>query len=147
MFFLFLGARELFDSPELERLAHALHIVQLRYPTLTLGQLSTLLRVGMAPQTQGQHVSVSDIVARSPGQKYPTIARQIELMGDGTTRHPGLELLEKEEDPNDRRTRWVAISEKGKMLLYELDLILAPDIVSSIGKDSAKPGGSSRNNA
>jgi len=137
MFFFLLGARELHDSPDLENFAHALEIVQLRYPTLTIGQLSTLLRVGMTPQKPGQNVSVSDIVQRSKGQKYPTIARQLELLGEGTARSPGLGLIEKEPDPNDRRNRWVAISEKGKNLLYEIDLILAPHIVQSIGKANA----------
>jgi DNA-binding MarR family transcriptional regulator len=141
MFFFFLGAREPFDSPELERLAHALHIVQLRCPNLTIGQLSTLLRVGMTPVQQGQNVSVSDIVAGSPGQKYPTIARQLEQLGEGTASNPGLRLIDKEPDPDDRRNRWVAISEKGKMLLYELDLILAPDIVSTIGQPRPEKAG------
>lgn len=134
MFFLFLGAREPLDSPQLERFAHALHIVQRRYPTLTLGQLSTLLRVGMTPTKEGQSVSVSDIVARSPGQRYPTVARQLEQLGEGTSRNPGLHLIDKEPDPDDRRNRWVGISEKGKQLLYELDLVLAPHIVGTVGQ-------------
>lgn len=141
MFFFFLGAREPFDSPELERFAHALDIVQRRYPAMTIGQLSTLLRVGLAPEGEGQYVSVSDIVAHSPGQKYPTIARQIDQLGDGTEKNPGLRLLEKESDPEDRRGRSVAISEQGKNLLYELDLILAPDIVKTIGQPKPVKGG------
>lgn len=138
MFFFLLGAREPHDSPALENFAHALHIVQLRYPTLTIGQLSTLLRVGMTPKGQGQNVSVSDIAAK--GQKYPTVARQLELLGEGTARIPGLGLIDKEPDPQDRRNRWVAISEKGKNLLYEIDLILSPHIVQSIGKARTHEG-------
>jgi DNA-binding MarR family transcriptional regulator len=134
MFFLFLGAREPFESPELERFAHALDIVQRRCPNLTIGQLSTLLRVGMVPAAEGQFVSVSDIVEHSPGQKYPTIARQLDQLGNGTAKSPGLGLIEKDVDPEDRRNRWVGISERGKLLLYELDLILAPDIVTTIGQ-------------
>jgi len=134
VFFFLLGAREPHDSPELENFAHALHIVQLRYPTMTIGQLSTLLRVGMTPKQEGENVSVSDIVAAAPGQKYPTLARQLELLGEGTSRHPGLQLIEKQTDPDDRRNRWVAISEKGKNLLYEIDLILAPEVAQSIDK-------------
>ncbi len=134
MFFFFLGAREPFESPELERLAHTLDIIQHRYPLMTIGQLATLLRVGLVPQKEGQYVSVTDIVAHSPGQKYPTVARQIDQLGEGTEKNPGLRLLEKESDPEDRRGRYVAISEQGKNLLYELDLILAPDIVKTIDK-------------
>ncbi|MCP8885032.1 hypothetical protein NIM87_16105 [Devosia sp. XJ19-1] len=134
MFFLFLGAREPFDSPQLENVAHALHIVQLRYPTMSLGQLSTLLRVGLVPDREGQFVSVSDVVAHAPGQKYPTIARQIDQLCDGTESRPGLRLLEKQSDPKDRRNRYVAVSERGKNLLYELDLVLAPEIVQTIGQ-------------
>lgn len=134
MFFFFLGAREPFDSPELERFSHALDIVQRRYPALTIGQLSTLLRIGMTPAEPGQCVSVSDVVARSPGQKYPTVARQIDQLGEGSEKSLGLKLVEKDVDPEDRRNRYVAISEQGKNLLYELDLILAPDIVKTIGQ-------------
>lgn len=142
MFFFFLGAREPFESPGLERFAHALDIVQRRYPAMTMGQLSTLLRVGLAPEGEGQYVSVSDVVAHSPGQKYPTIARQIDQLGDGTDKNPGFGLLEKQSDPEDRRSRYVAISEQGKNLLYELDLILSPDIVKTIGKPKqSKPRG------
>lgn len=127
MFFLFLGAREPFDSPELEHFSHALDIVQRRYPALTIGQLSTLLRIGMTPAGLGQSVSVSDVVARSPRQKYPTIARQIDQLGEGTEKSMGLKLVEKDVDPEDRRNRYIAISAQGKQLLYELDLILTPD--------------------
>jgi len=132
MFFLFLGAREVFESPELERFAHVLQTIQRRYPAITLGQLATLLKVGLTPQLEGEYVSVSDIVARSHGQAYPTIARQIDLLGSGAGNSPGLQLIDKAVDPNDRRGRYVAISERGKMLLQELDLILAPDIIESI---------------
>lgn len=141
MFFFFLGAREPFESPELERLAHALDIVQRRCPALTIGQLSTLLTVGLVPEEQGQFISVSDITDRSPGKKYPTIARQLDLLGEGTAKSPGLKLIEKTVDPEDRRNRFVAISEGGKNLLYELDLILAPDIVKSIGQPKPTEAG------
>lgn len=144
MFFLFLGAREVFESPELERFAHALHIVQLRYPGISIGQLSTLLRVGLAPAEQGQYVSVSDIVEQSPGQKYPTIARQLDQLGDGTEKAGGLGLVEKDIDPNDARNRHVAISEKGKNLLYELDLVLAPHIVNDFVKFKSSERGEPR---
>ncbi|MBJ7578424.1 winged helix-turn-helix transcriptional regulator [Devosia sp. MC532] len=129
MFFFFLGAREPHESQELERFSAALDIVQTRYPNMTLGQLSTLLRVGMTPQNAGENTSVSDIVAKTNGQKYPTVARQLDLLGEGTGQVPGMGLIEKETDPNDRRNRWVGISEKGKTLIYELDLILAPQIL------------------
>jgi DNA-binding MarR family transcriptional regulator len=130
MFFFFLGAREPYDSPALERFAHALKIVQLRYPSMTLGQLSTLMNVGMAPHGAGQSVSVSEIVAKSNGQKYPTVARQLDLLADGTDKAPGMKLIEKAVDPEDRRNRYVAVSEQGRNLLYELDLILAPEIAT-----------------
>ena len=132
MFFLFLGAREVFESPELERFAQALETLQRRYPAITLGQLTTLLKVGLAPQREGENVSVSDIVDRSHGQAYPTIARQIDLLGSGAGSNPGLQLIDKAVDPTDRRGRYVAISERGKMLLQELDLILAPEIIERI---------------
>ena len=45
MFFFFSGAREAFDSPELERLAKALETAQTRYPNMTMGMLGTLLRL------------------------------------------------------------------------------------------------------
>ncbi len=141
MFYFFLGAREPFDSPELERFAHAINIVQRRYPALTIGQLSSLLRVGMTPVEKGQNVSVSDIVEHSGGQKYPTIARQLDLLGEGTQKNPGMGLIEKGVAPSDKRTRWVAISERGKDLLYELDLILSPEIVKTIGQRKASEGG------
>lgn len=60
--------------------------------------------------------------------------RQLELLGEGTSRHPGLQLVEKQTDPDDRRNRWVAISEKGRNLLYEIDMILARKIAQSIDK-------------
>lgn len=140
MFFFFLGAREPLDSPELERFAHAIEVIQHRYPALTIGQLSTLLRVGMTPSAEGEHISVSDIVERSRDQKYPTVARQLDQLGDGTEKLPGLQLIEKGVDPVDRRNRWVAISERGKTLLYELDLILAPDIVKTVGQPKSAEG-------
>lgn len=141
MFYFFLGARELFDSPELERFAHAINIVQRRYPSMTIGQLSSLLRVGMTPAEEGQNVSVSDIAEQSGGQKYPTLARQLDLLGAGTEKNPGMGLIEKGVAPSDKRTRWVAISQRGKDLLYELDLILSPEIVKSIGqRKSTKDG-------
>lgn len=138
MFFFYFGAREPFDSPALEKFAQALETVQRRYSTLTLGQLSTLMRVGMTPSQVGQHVSVSDIVARSPGQKYPSIARQLDLLGEGAGDSPGLNLIEKTIDPNDRRGRYVAISTKGKDLLYELDFILDPEFARSIGRQEPR---------
>lgn len=135
MFFFFLGARQVFESLELERFAHALDVVQRRCPGMSLGQLSTLLHIGMAPVREGQCVSVSDIVATTPGQRYSTVARQIDLLGDGAAGSaPGMGLVEKQVDPGDRRTRYVAVSEKGKILLQELDLILSPDIVRTIGQ-------------
>jgi len=125
MFFFFLGAQEAFDSPGLDRLAKALDHAQLRYPSLTISMLSMLLRIGMMPKKPGEYISVSDIVAGHPGQKYPTVARQIDLLA-GNDKSPGLGLIEKSVDPKDRRGRFVAISEGGKLLLSELDLILAP---------------------
>ena len=135
MFFLFLGARESYESPELENFAHALQVVQLRYPEITIGQLLTFLTVGLAPTRVGEDVSVSDIVARSPGQGYPTVSRQIDQLGEGSSSRPGLGLINKAIDPADRRNRHVAISEQGKFLLQELDMILAP-----IGKGVARTG-------
>jgi DNA-binding MarR family transcriptional regulator len=137
MFFLSFGAREAFDSPQLERFAQALETAQVRYPNLTLGMLSTLFRIGMIPSRPGQLVSISDLVIRSPGQKYPTIARQLDLLGEGHGKTPGLGLIEKQVDADDRRVRYVAISERGKLLLYELDLILAPNLLERIGRTSA----------
>ena len=132
MFFFFLGAREAFDSPELERFANALETTQIRYPGMTMPMLATLLRIGMSPVREGDVVSVSDIVARSPGQKYPTIARQLDLLGEGNEKASGLGLVEKQPDLKDRRIRYVAISERGKQLLYELDLILAPALLDDL---------------
>jgi DNA-binding MarR family transcriptional regulator len=133
MFFLFLGAREAFDSPRLDRFALALETARSRYPGLTLSTLSTLFRIGTTPARAGQRVTVSDIAALSPGQTYPTVARQIDILCEGYGSVIGLGLVEKETDPNDRRNRYVAISERGKMLLHELDLILAPDLLECIG--------------
>lgn len=132
MFFFFLGAREAIESPELERFARALETAQLRYPGMTMAMLSTLLRIGMTPSQEGDVVSVSDIVTRSPGQKYPTIARQLDLLGAGHSKTTGLGLVEKQADVEDRRIRHVAISEQGKQLLYELDLILAPTLLDGL---------------
>lgn len=140
MFFFFLGAREPFESPHLESFAHALDLVQRRYPEMTIGQLSSFLRVGLAPDDVGQHVSVSDIVDRSPSQGYPTVARQLDQLGDGTTKGPGMGLIDKRPDPADRRNRHVAISRKGKALLQELDMVLAPEI----GKGVAPTGAATR---
>lgn len=132
MFFFLLGAREAFDSPELERFANALETAQLRCPGMTMAMLATLLRIGMSPVREGDVVSVSDIVARSPGQKYPTIARQLDLLGTGHGKTSGLGLVEKQADLKDRRVRYVAISKRGKQLLYELDLILAPALLDDL---------------
>lgn len=139
MFFFFLGAREAFESPELERFARALEIAQLRCPGMTLGMLSTLLRVGMTPTREGEHVSVSDIVTNSPGQKYPTVARQIDLLGEGNGKSPGPGLIEKRPDPDNRRIRYVAISERGKLLLHELDFILAPKLLDGLRTPREEP--------
>lgn len=129
MFFFFLGARELYESPELDRFQRALEMIQLRAPTITVQMLATLLRVGNLPTKPGDLITVSDIVAQSPGQSYSTIARQLDLLGDGMGKTAGLGLIEKRSDAKDRRIRHVAISEKGKLFLYELDSILAPDLV------------------
>jgi DNA-binding MarR family transcriptional regulator len=88
---------------------------------MTLSMPSTLLRIGLTPSAKGDTVSVSDVVAQSSNQKYPTIARQIDLLGEA-----GLGLVEKQSDETDRRVRYVAISARGKLLLQELDFILAP---------------------
>ena len=137
MFFFFLGAREAFDSPELERFARALDTAQTRYPGMTVAMLTALLRIGMMPSREGDVVSISDIVARSPGHKYPTVARQIDLLGDGNDRSPGLGLIEKQTDERDRRIRYVAISERGRQLLYELDLVLAPSLLDRVSGTAA----------
>lgn len=129
MFFFFLGALEEFDSPSLERFAQALETAQNRYPGMTLAMMTTLLAVAQAPAKPGHRVSVSDIVERSTKLKYPTIARQLELLGDGNTDRPGLGLIDKQTDPADRRLRYVALSARGKALLYELDLILTPNLL------------------
>lgn len=142
MFFFFFGAREPFESPQLESFAHALDLVQRRYPEMTIGQLSSLLRVGLAPAQVGEHVSVSDIVAHSPNQGYPTVARQLDQLGDGTHKGPGMGLIDKRPDPADRRNRHVAISRKGKFLLQELNMALAPEI----GKGNAPTGTANRRN-
>ncbi|HVY15703.1 MAG TPA: hypothetical protein VHB27_10755 [Rhodopila sp.] len=131
MFFFFLNAREPFDSPELERFGQALETAQIRYPNMTVSMLSTLLRVGLAPAERGSRVSVSDIVEGSPNQKYPTIARQIDLLGE-----TGLGLIDKQSDAEDRRIRYVAVSRKGKLLLQELDLILAPGRKSRLDRQA-----------
>lgn len=122
MFFFFIGARKPFDSPEVERFARAIETIRLRYPNMTLHMLSTLLRVGLIPSKKGEHTSISDIVERYPDQKFATVARQIDLLGE----EAGWGLVEKEPDPDDRRSKRVAISEKGELLVHELDLILSP---------------------
>jgi DNA-binding MarR family transcriptional regulator len=134
MFFFLSGARETLHNPQLERFAQALETAQTRYPNLTLGMLSTLLRIGMSPSRTGEMVSISDLVARYPGQKYPTIARQIDLLGEGNSKVPGLGLIEKQADIDDRRVRYVAVSAKGKLLLHELGLILAPKLHNAVGR-------------
>ena len=93
----------------------------------------------MIPSQKGELVSISNVVARSPGQKYPTIARQLDLLGEGNGKVPGLGLIEKQADIDDRRVRYVAVSAKGKLLLYELDLILAPNLLDGVGRNSALP--------
>lgn len=130
MFFFLMGAREPHESPELERFQRALVLIQSRYPTMTIPMLATLLRVGSLPSQYGDKISVSDVVVRSHAQSYSTIARQLDLLGDGFGKVPGLGLIEKQSDENDRRVRNAAISEKGKIFLYELDSILAPDLVA-----------------
>ncbi len=129
MFFFFLGARESFDSPELERLARVLEIAQSRHRGMTLSMLTTLLRIGLTPTQEGQLISVSDLVTRFPDQTYSTVARQLDLLGDGTAKSPGPGLVEKQADPSDRRVRHVAISAAGRMLLHELDLALSPGLL------------------
>jgi hypothetical protein len=109
------------DSLELERFGQALETAEIRYPNTTVSMLSTLLRVGLAPDEKGSRVSVSDIVERSPNQKY--LHRRPSDRPAGET---GLGLIDKQSDAEDRRIRYVAISRKGKLLLQELDLILAP---------------------
>lgn len=136
MFFFFLGARETLDSPQLERFARALEIIQSRYPNITLGMLSTLFAIGMAPKHEGALISMSDLVEHLPDQKYSTVARQLELLGEGNGRKVGMGLIEKRGDPDDRRTRYVALSDRGRLLLYELDSVLAPDLLSGWGKDA-----------
>lgn len=138
MFFLFLGASEAFDSPELERFAAALEIAQTRYPAMTLSMLTTLLRVGMTPEQAGDYVSVSDIVTHTPVQKYPTIARQIDLLSAGHGKTVGLGLVDKQAGAADGRQRSVAISARGKMLLHELDGILSPDGSGEAGQHKDK---------
>ncbi|UYQ73494.1 hypothetical protein OF122_06995 [Pelagibacterium flavum] len=135
MFFFFLGAREPLDSPELERFGRALEVIQTRYPTMTLGMLSTLFAIGMAPKHEGALISMSDLVEHLSEQKYSTVARQLELLGEGNDQKAGMGLIEKRVDPNDRRTRYVALSDGGRHLLYELDAILAPDLLSGSGTD------------
>lgn len=126
MFFFFLGASQGFDSPSLERFAQALETTQINYPGMTLAMLTTLLAVARAPTKSGDLVSVSDIADRSSMLKYPTIARQLELLGTGNVTRPGLALVDKQTDPLDRRLRYVALSSRGKKFLYELDLVLNP---------------------
>src|SRR5690554_3992233 len=126
MFFFFLGAPDGFDSPSLERFAQALESTQVNYPGMTLAMLTTLLAVARAPTGSGDFVSVSDIADRSSMLKYPTIARQLELLGDGNVTRPGLGLVDKQTDPLDRRLRYVALSSRGRELLYELDRALNP---------------------
>lgn len=129
MFFFFLGAREAFDSPDLERFARALETTQIRYPGMTLAMMTTLLAVARAPAKVGEFVSVSNIVDRSPKLKYPTIARQLELLGHGHAERPGLGLVDKQTDAADRRRRYVALSTRGKNLLHELDFILTTGLL------------------
>lgn|SRR5690606_7071982 len=135
MFFFFLGARETLDSPQLERFARALEFIQSRYPNMTLGMLSTLFAIGMAPTHEGALISMSDLVEHLPDQKYSTVARQLELLGEGNGRKAGMGLIEKRQDPDDRRTRYVGLSEGGRHLLYELDSVLAPDLFGGRGKN------------
>jgi len=132
MFFFFIGAREALDSPELDRFARALETIQARYPSMTMPMLATLLRIGTLPAREGDLATVSDVAARSPGQKYPTIARQIDLLGDGNGRSSGLRLLEKRADDHDGRVRYVAVSERGRQLLQELTVILAPTLFDPV---------------
>ncbi len=137
MFFFFLGAPEAIDSPELDRLAKVLDLAQLRHPSMTLSMMSTLLRISSTPSHEGDYVSVSDLVENSPGQKYATVARQIELLGDGNRKAPGLGLLEKRPDPNDHRNRHIGISQRGKELLLEFDRVLTPDLMGATSSPSA----------
>ena len=89
----------------------------------------------MAPKHEGALISISDLVEHLPDQKYSTVARQLELLGEGNGRKVGMGLIEKRGDPDDRRTRYVALSDRGRLLLYELDSVLAPDLLSGWGKD------------
>ena len=132
----FLGTSKTLHSQPLERFARALDIIQSRYPTMSLSMLSTLFAIGRIPKDGNALISVSGLVEHLPDQKYSTVARQLELLGEGNARKAGMGLVEKRGNPDDRRTRYVALSEGGRHLLYELGSVLAPDLLSGRGKDA-----------
>lgn len=129
MFFFFSDCGEASPSLGLERFHEALDVVHGRYPDLSLGMLRTFL-CAAETSIDMKTATVATIAERSR-QKYSSVARQIDLLGVGAIHKPGLHLLDKQLDHEDRRIRHVALSDEGRSLLQELDMVLAPDLLES----------------
>lgn len=120
---------------DLARFARAIAGVQERYGSMTLGMLTSFLCVAEGGLARGWPISVSDVVQRT-GQKYPSVARQLDLLGNGFGGKPGLGLVRKHAGTTDRRARLVALTDRGRAWLSELDRLVSSDLVDLARKSS-----------
>lgn len=92
----------------MDRLTKALRTVEKALPAMTLGMLTTFLFAAQA--------AISDLALQT-GHSFPTVARQVDLLGEGIAGRPGLGLLAKFPVPEKRSMRYVVLAVRGKVLV------------------------------
>ena len=146
MFFLFLDPKKIArmqaaEFPQLGRAQKFVDAVREVDATMSIGTLAAFLHVASRMSAlAGGDMSLRDI-ASEMGVKPTSLARQIDLLSEGTnTAVRPLNLLEKGVHPGNKRHRQVRLTPDGTRLLRELSRIIGadeiPDDARALEKDS-----------
>ncbi|WIJ26362.1 MarR family transcriptional regulator [Devosia sp. RR2S18] len=110
---------------EFQRFVYVLELVRSRFPNMTLGGLATFLAIA-------QHKGGGGITATELGTQLnlpsPTIFRQCAQLSDGLPNQPGMRLVRKVGDDQDRRSRKLSLSLNGLSLLTDISEALSSDL-------------------
>ena len=133
MFFFFLDPKEIarlqaIEFPELGRAQKFVDAVREVDATMSIGTLAAFLHVAnRMPELAGGDMSLRDIAVEM-GVKPTSLARQIDLLAEGTkTAVRPLNLLEKGVHPGNKRHRQVRLTPDGTRLLSKLSRIISAD--------------------
>lgn len=113
------------------KLPRALKQVRDNYPNMTVGMLETFIRIASPTKRLSTQTMSMRELADEMEMPYPTLAAHIAKLGEGTSRSPGLKLLERHSVDGVRRPQVMGTSKEGSALYH--------NVVSEIFDAEARP--------